>query len=327
MCRMDLTNQSQIQIQNKIFTLGSPVTHADTLDRLLYVFQQMGVTERPIVIINPVGDAIPDLANLLENYIENAMQGSYSAPHTTYLFQDYTDEQIVAWANSQYKIGGASLDYWIETGKAIREQSRLKTELDRANSRREELWKQHCLRPESNEGSDEYANLTYNVVPQIEAAIKNVTNAMGKIPKDLNNGSEPTQSVPVENPVESVENCVESPSVSVENHVENVDTTLEMSGTGKPDIMLCSTSRLIMPLSVAKQVSDSPDNQLYKKQQQQEVPGYVTVPIEYLIALGIKLYPDGVPVVFTKSGKFRRVGVSQVSPIVSSYWYPTPRYK
>ena len=100
MSRMDLTNQSQIQIQNKIFTLGSPVTHADTLDQLLYVFQQMGVTERPIVIINPVGDALPDLANLLENYIENAMQGAYTTQRTTYLFQDYTDEQIIEWANT-----------------------------------------------------------------------------------------------------------------------------------------------------------------------------------------------------------------------------------
>ena len=306
---MDLTNQSQIQIQNKIFTLGSPVTPADTLDQLLYVFQQMGVTERPIVIINPVGDALPDLANLLENYIENAMQGAYTTQRTTYLFQDYTDEQIVDWANTQYQSGGASLDYWIETGKAIREQSRLKIELDKANARRDELWKQHCLHPESGEGSEEYSYITYTVIPQIEASIKNVTDAMGKIPKDLNNGSEPVKQEIVENPV------------------ENVDTTLEMSGTGKPDIRMSSPSRLIMPLSIAKQLADKPENQAFKKQQQQEVPGYVTVPIEYLIALGIKMYADGVPVVFTKSGKFRRVGTSQVSPIASSYWYPTPRYK
>lgn len=324
---MDLTNQSKIQIQNKIFTLGSPVTHADTLDQLLYVFQQMGVTERPIVIINPVGDALPDLANLLENYIENAMQGAYTTQRTTYLFQDYTDEQIVDWANTQYQSGGASLDYWIETGKAIREQSRLKIELDKANARRDELWKQHCLHPESGEGSEEYSYITYTVIPQIEASIKNVTDAMGKIPKDLNNGSEPVKQEIVKNPVENVENHVDSPSVGVENPVENVDTTLEMSGTGKPDIMMSSPSRLIMPLSIAKQLADKPENQAFKKQQQQEVPGYVTVPIEYLIALGIKMYADGVPVVYTKSGKFRRVGAARVSPIVSSYWYPTPRYK
>ena len=41
---MELTNQSQIQIQNKVFTLGSPVTHADTLEQLMYVFEQHGVT-------------------------------------------------------------------------------------------------------------------------------------------------------------------------------------------------------------------------------------------------------------------------------------------
>lgn len=320
---MDLTNQTQIQIQNKIFTLGSPVTHADTLDQLLYVFQQMGVTERPIVIINPVGDALPDLANLLENYIENAMQGAYTAQRTTYLFQGYTDEQIIAWANGQYQPGGPSLDYLIESGKTIREQSRLKCELDQVNSRRDELWRQHCLNPDSNAGSEEYANLTYNVVPQLELAIKNVTEALGNIPRDLDKGSVPIQ----QTSVETVESPAEDSREVVENPVDSVDTGSEMSGTGKPDIMFCSSSRLRMPLAIAKQIADKPENQVFKQQQQQTVPGYVTVPIEYLIALGIKLYADGVPVVYTKSGKFRRVGESSVNPVVTSYWYPTPLYK
>lgn len=320
---MDLTNQTQIQIQNKIFTLGSPVTHVNTLDKLLYVFQQMGISERPIVIINPVDDSLPDLANLLENYIENAMQGFVATSRPTYLFQGYTDEQILEWANSQYKPGsGTSLDYLIESGKAIREQSRLRCELDRLNSRKEELWRQHCLNPESEAGSAEYSDLSYNQIPRVESELKEVTDCLGRIPRDLDLGSVYTQSAVEDVPVENVENPVEIISENVDKH-----DTGEMVGMRKPDLILSNPSNLLMPLSVAKQIADSPQNQVFREQQSVEVPGYATVPLEYLIALGIQLYADGVPIVFTKSGGFRRIGNSSVNPVVVSYWYPTPRYK
>lgn len=322
---MDLTNQTEITIQNKIFTLGSPVTHVNTLDQLLYAFQQMGITERPIVIINPVEDGLENLTELLENYLENAMQGTSQNTRTSYLFKDYTDEQIVEWANTQYQPGGVSLDYLIETGKAIRSQSQVRCDLDNANSRREALWKQHCINPNSPEGSQEYSEITYKVIPNLEAQLEKITDFMSTIPKDLDNGSVPVNRVVVEKHVETVENHVETP-LAVENPVETVENHLEMSGTGKPDVFMCTPDKLLMPLSVAKQLCDAPNNQVYKKQQEQTVPGYVTVPLEYLIALGISLYADGVPVVYTKSGRFKRVGSSQVSPVVSSYWYPTPRY-
>ena len=322
---MELTNQSQIQIQNKIFTLGSPVTHADTLEQLLYVFQQQGIEGRPIVIINPVEDSLPDLANLLENYIENAMQGSYSNKViTSYMFQNATDEEIIAWAHSQYNAEGyQTVDSLIETGKAIRKQSQLKAELDRANARREELWKQHCINPNSDEGSAEYADLSYNVIPRIQESINQVTERMKSIPANLKTGNyEEPQPVNVEN----VETSVESTSVGVENPVESVETDLEMSGTGTPDIMLMKSTRLMMPLSVAKQLAQNPQNSVFAQQQSIKVPGYVTVPVEYLIALGVPLYADGVPIVYTKSGKFRRMGKSDISPVANAYWYPKPRY-
>lgn len=326
---MNLEGQTQIQIQNKVFTLGSPVTHADTLNQLLHLFEQQGIESRPIVIINPVEDSLPNLEQLLENYIENAMQGTLVKQRTTYMFQDASDEEIYNWAKSQYRSDEVqTVDSLIETGMAIREQSRLKRDLDTANARRDELWKQHCLNPESDAGSAEYADITYNAIPRIEQAIQDVTKRMGSIPRDLRKGyiQEPVQAV-VENPVEIVENHEESVKTNVENLVETVDTTLEMTGTGKPDLMLMRTTNMIMPLSVAKQLVNNPQNSAYKKQQEMSVPGYTTVPLEYLLALGVQMYADGVPIVYTKTGKFRRVGDSQVSPVVHGYWYPTPRYK
>jgi hypothetical protein len=312
-----------------VFTLGSPVTHADTLNQLLHVFEQQGIENRPIVVINPVDDSLPDLEKLLENYIENAMQGTLVKQRTTYMFQDASDEEIFNWAKNQYRSDAVqTVDSLIETGMAIRDQSRLKRDLDVANARRDELWKQHCLNPESDAGSAEYSDITYNVIPRIERAIKDVTKRMGSIPKDLKNGyiQEPISPI-VENPVESVENHTELVQNNVENFVETVDNHLEMIGTGKPNIMLIRATNMIMPLSVAKQMVNNPQNSAYKKQQEMIVPGYTTVPLEYLLALGVQLYADGVPIVYTKTGGFRRVGDSEVSPVVHGYWYPTPRYK
>lgn len=322
---MQLDGQTQIQIQNKVFTLGSPVTHADTLNQLLHIFEQQGIEGRPIVVINPADDTLPDLDKLLENYIENAMKGLLTHHRTTYMFQNASDDDIIAWAHSQYNSEGyQTIDSLIETGKAIREQSRLKYDLDSAKARRDELWKQHCLNPDSDAGSAEYANITYNVIPQIEKAIQDVTNRMESIPKDLNNGNTPViDSTPVESSVESEPETTDI----VENLVEPVETDLSMVGSGKPSFALSGYSRMIMPLSVAKQQVNNPNNAVYLKQQSVDVPGYKTVPLEYLLAYGIRLYSDGLPIVFTKSGNFMRIGVSEVSLANNSYWYPTPRYK
>ena len=324
---MELENQTQITIQNKVFTLGSPVTHANTLEQLLYVFQQRGIEGRPIVVINPVGDQLPDLANLLENYIENAMQGLTSQTHTTYMFQDATDEDIMTWAYSQYiPDSNQSLDYLIETGKAIRKQSRIKRQIDSAKAAQEEVWRRHCMNPQSDEGSAEYANLTYTVLPQLEAALNQVTQAMNAIPRDLDNGTRLPEKDNVENLVENVKEEPDSAIDNVENLVESVENDLKMAGNGKLEMTLASSVNMLMPLSVARNLANSPNNQVFKEQQSKSVPGYITVPLEYLIAYGVPLYADGVPIVFTKSGGFRRIGESSVSPVVSSYWYPKPRY-
>lgn len=319
---MELTNQSQIQIQNKVFTLGSPVTHADTLEQLMYVFEQQGIEGRPIVVINPVDDSLPDLDKLLENYIENAMQGAYASKKTTsYLFQDATDEDIIQWAISEYHSNGyQSVDSLIETGKAIREQSQLKRQLDRVNSRRDELWRQHCLHPESNEGSDEYANLSYNVIPQIENSIKEVTERLRTIPKDLDTGFGKSLIAQIDTVREAKE-----AEIVEENTIEVVNEGV-MVGSGKPDVMLMKPSNLIMPLSVAEKLAQLPQNSTFRAQQAKSVPGYVTVPLAYLLALGVPMYADGVPIVYTKTGRFRRIGKSDVSSVVNSYWYPLPRY-
>lgn len=320
---MELEGQTQIMIQNKVFTLGSPVIHANTLDQLLSVFQQLGISERPIVIINPVKDRVPDLDKLLENYIENAMQGQQVKHRTSYMFQDFTDEQITEWAVSQVESGSSqSFSSLVETGKAIREQSQLKRNLDQAKDRQAALWQQHCLHPESDEGSAEYAHITYTVIPQIELAIEQVTERMRNIPNQLDSE---VQLKP--NPENIVSTPVPESVELVEKFVENfVESNGEMVGTGKPDLEIFRTTNQLMPLSVAKQLAQSPQNKVFLEQQSQHVPGYATVPLEYLIALGIPLYADGVPVVYTKSGTFRRIGSSSVSPIVSAYWYPTPRY-
>lgn len=318
---MNLEGQTQIQIQNKIFTLGSPVTHADTLNQLLYVFEQQGIETRPIVIINPVDDSLPDLDKLLENYIENAMQGTLVKQHTTYMFQDATDDEIISWAHSQYHAEGyQTVDSLIATGKAIREQSRIKREIDVAKARRDELWKQHCLNPESNEGSEEYANITYTLLPRLESELQEVTARMANIPRNLGleNKVDEVPEVPVQE-TESIQPPVEEVSIPEPGAVE--------VKIGRPNSLTMRCTNLVMPLSVAKKLVDAPQNSAYKQQQSLSVDGYVTVPLEYLLALGVRLYADGVPIVYTRTGSFRRIGTSENSVVTNDYWYPKPRYR
>ncbi len=315
---MDLTNQTQITIQNKVFTLGSPVTHADTLDQLLFAFQQEGIEGRPIVIINPVDDRIPNLAELLENYIANAMTPVTPEQTVTYMFENATDEVILAWAESQYDPSNPNITfgYFVETGKLIRQQSKIKRDLDNAKARRDFLWKQHCLNPNAQDGSEEYAYITYTAIPGLEAQLNSVTQELGNIPKNLDNGMNPPKPEPV----------VEKPVEPVELQVEQVDACEEMIGSGVMDTTWVGTSQMIMPIKIAKQLADSPQYAVFKKQQSTSPWGYVPVPLEYLIAFGVKLYADGVPVVYTKNGRFMRTGSSDRNPLQNEYWYPTPRY-
>jgi len=81
----------------------------------------------------------------------------------------------------------------------------------------------------------------------------------------------------------------------------------------------------LMPLQVARQLVCNPAMAKYSKYQQ-PVDGYTIVPPEYLIMFGIEMYEPDLPIVYTASGEFKRVGESDHSPLELSYWYPKPKF-
>lgn len=80
-----------------------------------------------------------------------------------------------------------------------------------------------------------------------------------------------------------------------------------------------------MPLSVARQLMNRPDMLKYRKNQHM-IDGYITVPPELLIMCGIEVYDDDLPIVFTPSGEFQRVGSSAEHDMDMLYWYPKPAF-
>lgn len=81
----------------------------------------------------------------------------------------------------------------------------------------------------------------------------------------------------------------------------------------------------VMPLRVARQLAYDPRMLMYSKYQK-HVEGYLLVPPEFLIMYGIRMYEPDLPIVFTQSGEFRRIGESDHSPLELSYWYPKPKF-
>lgn len=81
----------------------------------------------------------------------------------------------------------------------------------------------------------------------------------------------------------------------------------------------------VMPLSVARQLIRDSRMSMYSKYQK-PIDGYLLVPPEFLIMYGIRMYEPDLPIVFTQSGEFRRIGESDHSPFELSYWYPKPKF-
>ena len=99
------------------------------------------------------------------------------------------------------------------------------------------------------------------------------------------------------------------------------------------DIVVCPRPKwldqnlCVMPLSVAAKLLRSSDYVQYVTNQTQgRVPGMISVLPEYLLMLGIEVYSTDLPIVFTSSGEFMRVGESDHPFTDVDYWYPKPKF-
>lgn len=132
------------------------------------------------------------------------------------------------------------------------------------------------------------------------------------------------------------QDCAETlPDVEQHRLDENCDRvkpTSASSVTTQPTNVVCQVCPewrdaryRVMPLSVARQLVRDPRMSMYSKYQK-PIDGYLLVPVEFLIMYGIRMYEPDLPIVFTQSGEFRRIGESDHSPLELSYWYPKPKF-
>lgn len=338
---MDLTQEQTFQIQNKVYCLGNPVVTVETLESLVNAMTACGDATRPIVIINPTAKTIPNFDELLSNYIEHSLLGNSNKVTSSYMLHAAVDDEIRTLAEEQYRKDGTPIEYSIEMYTLIREQSTIKSSIDALSAEADALWRAHCANPNSMEGSDRYVEVTTVLLPQAQKALDEITAKISALPPPVREPisvasqantelqvqqSTITEDKPVDDDLPPWD--IDEPDTVAEPApapipVEQWVDQLSADGVSITEKWL-SADKLVMPLSTAKEKAQSQGYVAIRNQQLKQIPGYKSVPLEYLLMLGVPVYPDGTTIVYTRAGEFMRVGEANVSILNNNFWFPRP---
>ena len=343
---MDLKEDKTFQINNIVYVLGSPVIPVETLEQLAYSLSQHDAGNRPIVIINPQANTIPDFDKMLENYIENYTAGKQRQNVTTsYAFELSSDEEIESLVKQQFQdIQSPDAQQQISIYQTIRRQSQIKHSLANYQEEASELWRQHCINPNATEGSERYAELVYQLMPQAEQELNQVSELLShlnsgiRIQKSFQQSVENTPEQAVSSKPEEEIRAKPDPVIELAQSSEIENESVSESQVDYENLELKFTNTCLcgewrdaamkqMPETAALNMSQSVNYQKFQAQQSIDVPGYKPVELWVLCQLGIPLYPDGIPIVYTVDGKFQRVGNSDRSVLDTNYWFPRPIFE
>lgn len=331
-------------IQNRVYVLGNPVVNAQTLEQLVYALDQLG-DKQPIVIINPEAQAIPNFDTMLSNLIQNnrSRQAVNVTSTDKYKFKDLTDNQLEELVK-QTVGNNPSIDYnrMLEIYQGLRIRAQSLYYLDNLSKERDAIWSHHCANPSSNEGVERYSELQYKLIPEAQSYYDFVCNRLKELDEGIINTEDNTEqhAATLATQQKEIQHITQQPEKQVaaneainaanvnNTQVQQIHSTIEEKNEVSIWKPWLSEEYLKMPLSQAKQVVAAPAySSLVRQQSDIVIDGvsYKAVEPEYLIALGIPLVNDGVPIVYTSLGKFKRIGDSNVVPNNLSYWYPEPR--
>lgn len=348
---IDMTNSNKepFVINNQIYILGKPVIDTQTLEQLVYVLDQLGENQ-PVVIINPEASTIPDFNQKLSDLIQlnRRVQPRNMTSDDKYRFKDMTDAQIQDLVRDTCQRNPV-LDshHMLDMYQGLRARAQALFNLETLSKERDALWAAHCANPSSAEGSERYAELTYKLIPQAQEIYNNICKKLQELDQNstrivdnavLERNTEPhpqmqqssvkpnnTNTQPIIASNASVRNEPSNQS-SVEIEYTDSISNIKISLWGPWNSIDC----MVMPLNMAKTIVDSPGYAGLREQQRdvvyEGVP-YKAVEPEYLIALGIDVVPDGLPIVYTDIGTFKRVGKSEQPINNVNYWYPRPKYE
>lgn len=342
-------NKTPFVINNQVYVLGNPVINTQTLDQLVYILDEIG-SQTPVVIINPGATTVPDFDKRLSQLIQNnrRAQPVNSTTYDRYKFKDMSDDELKQVCRDTCSHNPSlDLDYMFELYRGLRERSQMLYVLETLSHERDDLWAAHCANPASAAGSERYAELTYQLIPQAQANydavsaklqalgdnIPQVDAAVATKPEPEPVLSEPEPNVAATSSVSDINNYTPNNDASAAAKPESLNFTRPEASTPvaerhTPYGPWLTAKYLKMPLAAAEQVAKTSYQALYQCQQDVTYEGqtYEAVDPMYLIALGIDVYPNDLPICYTPYRTFCRVGRNDnVAPVNLDYWYPTPK--
>lgn len=334
-----------IKIGDNVVWFGSVANHVTTFNKLIAILKQY--PGYPCVIFSPEFEKHPEYANMISNYI---CKKTFPDVTQTPTYKRLVTEETLTEFSQQCKLVNASelTEFMlVDKRKAILTQlNALEVELHELTIKRANntLTQEECDR-----GDDLYVNLIPKLKKQFEHATKELADFI----------TNRTESYKAANTVESNDSITVSASTTAPNSdkanvTETVNTTTVSNLISEPVLTktdtpvddkwtllgltpqtphICSCREVaanwrdshlfFMPWSIAVQMASSPAYAQYKVQQT-DCNGFVAVPLEYLLVYNIQLYADGLPIVFTSSGEFMRIGNNGHDSIDEDYWYPKP---
>lgn len=338
-------NKEPFVVNNQVYILGNPIINAHTLDQLVYILDQLG-ERQPVVIINPEANTVPDFEEKLSNLIQNnrQVQPWNVTTNDKYRFKDMSDADLEEYVKQECARSGQDYSVTLYTYQGLRVRAQRLFALDELCRERDELWAAHCANPDSPDGSARYGQLVGELIPQAQADYDLVVKQLQEWDEyrvaHLEKRVEPPAKEPEPEPTlvqqssvtETIQHTqLENANVAAVKN-EPVDSGIQLVNTGEVEDRApwgpwLDPAYLKLPITIAKQQVNSGANIPFKRQQQDvEFGGKVwhAVPLYYLLALGIELVADGLPVCYTEYGTFCRVGNSNVPANNLKYWRPQP---
>ena len=342
-----LQHGTTIEINNNFYKFNGSVTTEDSFEAMINTLRNRPVQNDILVVVPGVPAGIEQL---ISNYILNQI---YEKPKdSAKLVSERTLDNVSDDELQKLSKGNDALNVlWF----LLRKQAQYRTDQGQLEA---ELVALTAKRNSGTISQEEFerGNLIYTtLLPQIQTDLSDLTTEISEQQQHLlklskrelsqaatypdqswTSPSELTESdIPAT--AEDIDKILNQFSQESEHHSDNATVSVEVVESVKSNtesVMFPIENMTpawrdvqyrLMPLPVARQLAQNPAMAKYSKYQQ-PVEGYTTVPSEYLIMFGIEMYEPDLPIVYTASGEFKRVGESDRSPLELSYWYPKPKF-
>lgn len=328
-----------ININNQLYCFDKPIICVDTFTQLISQLSHYSANTTIVAVIPNGADNTGELSQLVSNYIVNNL---HATPTTNKMMTTHTLDNLSAQEITSLSRGDTELEtIWYLTHK----YATYAAELQSLDNEMAVLTRKRDANTASDEEMARGYYLYNTLLPKIremqDRAFAELTEAQKTftqliVEKQASMSTQKTEPVTVQNmeiePTSPVENTSAAPVSEQADAItpEPVSTDTPANNATAPINLVTRKWRLprycsMSLLEARTLLEQSPYYQHYKTHQRQTIAGYTLVPPEYLLMFGIRVYPQDLPIVFTPSGEFMRLGESDHSKFDRDYWFPHPK--